>query len=120
MPTLTRAPQHPAVSNTAAPNGPGLWQYYEKTYLATGQQEWIYIPDATFPAGVVVSGSGSWSAYVIATDSPPDIIAAGTAVTYTWPVGTVTATTNATIQGATAIAVYVVLLGTNVKISVRC
>jgi hypothetical protein len=116
--TLTRAPAQ-QYSNTLNPNGPGPWQWYEKTYTSTGQQEWIYLPDGGFPAGIVLSGSGGWAASVYATDSPPDQVAAGSAVTYAWPIGIVSTTSNATISGATAISVYVTTVGTNVKLSVR-
>jgi len=131
---MTRNPGQSRKSNTQGPASSGYIaaggvpepvQFYENDtpygtpYVTTGQQEWIYMPDDTFPVGIVLSGSGSWAASVIATDSPPDVVAAGNAITYTWPQGTVSATTNSTIQGATAIAVYVTTVGTNVKISVR-
>jgi hypothetical protein len=129
---LTRNPGQSRKSNTQGPGsssgGPEPVQFFENSYsqgtvgvpyTVAGQQEWIFLPDDTFPTGVTVSGSGSWSAYVLTTDSPPDQVLAGSAITYQWPSGTVTSTTSATIQGATAICVYVVLPGTNVKISVR-
>jgi len=126
---MTRNPGQSRKSNTQGPGSasglPEPVQFYENDapygspYTSTGLQEWIYMPDDTFPVGVVLSGNGGWAAYLVATDSTPDQIQAGSAITYNWPNGTVSATTNATIQGATAIAVYVVTVGTNVKISVR-
>lgn len=127
---MTRNNGQSRVSNTASPassNGqPSPVSFYENDapygvpYTSTGLQEWIFMPDDTSPVGLVLSGSGAWSGYIVATDSPPDVVAAGNAIYYQWPAGTVNATTNATIMGATAVAAYVVAIGTNVKISVRC
>jgi hypothetical protein len=118
MPTLTRAPAQ-QYSNTLTPNGPGPWQFYEKAYLTTGAQEWVYIPDAG-SASITLSGSGAWVATVEATDSPPDIVAAGTGVVVAWPNGTQTATNSAAIvTGCTAVRANVTTVGTNVKLTVR-
>jgi hypothetical protein len=118
MPTLTRAPAQ-QYSNTLNPNGPGPWQWYEKTYAATGAQEWINIPDVG-AASITLSGSGAWVATVEATDSPPDVIAAGNAVVVAWANGTQTATTSASVlTGATAVRCNITTLGTNVKLTVR-
>jgi len=116
---LTRNP-NVAKSNTqvgAADNVPV--QFYEGTYTATGAAEWVVLPDAG-TVGVTLSGTGAWVATVEATDSPPDIVEAGTAVTYAWPLGTLTATTGATtLTGATAVRANVTTVGTNVKLTVR-
>jgi hypothetical protein len=97
-----------------------LVQWYELAYTSTGAQEWVYLPDAMFPVGVTLSGSGAWVATVEATDSPPDVVKAGSAVAYAWPLGTQTATNaSATLTGATAVRANVTTVGTNVKLSVR-
>jgi hypothetical protein len=121
---MTRNPGQSRKSNTQGPGSasglPEPVQFYELAYTTTGAQEWIFLPDDTFPVGVTLSGSGAWVATVEATDSPPDVVAAGNAVTYPWTLGTQTATTaSSTLQGATAVRANVTTVGTNVKISVR-
>jgi hypothetical protein len=122
---LTRNPGQSRKSNTQGPGSasgrqPEPVQFYELAYTTTGAQEWIYLPDDTFPIGVCLSGSGSWVATIEATDSPPDVVDTGSPVTYTWPQGTQTATTAATtLAGATAVRANITTVGTYVKISVR-
>ena len=126
MPNMTRTP-NVNKSNTAAgapgnilPNPNEPVQYYEQSYITTGAQEWIYLPDAG-SVSITLSGSGSWVATVEATDSPPDVVLAGNAVTVAWINGTQTATTSsALLTGATAVRANVTTVGTSVKISVRC
>jgi hypothetical protein len=120
---LTRTP-NVRVSNTVPGNPEDPLQYVEITYSdgITGGRDWIYLPDAAFPVGITVSGTGSWSAYIEGTDSPPDVVDAGSAVAYTWPLGTVSTTSSTTIVGATAIRLNIAsgaAGATPVKISVR-
>lgn len=108
--------QGPASASGAAPV-----QFYELAYTTPGAQEWIMLPDDMAPCGVTLSGSGAWVGKVEFTDSPPDVVLAGTAVAQDWPLGTLTAVTgSAAVQGATAVRANVTTVGTNVKISVRC
>jgi hypothetical protein len=120
---LTRNPAT-RKSNTFGPAsaaGEQPVQFYELAYTSTGAQEWIFLPDDMAPCGVTLSGSGAWVGTVEATDSPPDVVLAGNAVVYPWPLGALSATTGAAnIQGAVALRANVTTVGTNVKITVRC
>lgn len=114
--SLTRNALMPYGSNTAEP-GQKEYRFYEVTYTATGVQDWIKIPDFD---GVSVTLSPSAStASIEVTDSPPDIIDAGTAAAVTWSPGVVSVATTATLQGFSAFRVNVAT-GASVKISARC
>ena len=120
---LTRTPST-RTSSTVAGNPSDPLQFIELTYndSVTGGRDWIYLPDAVSSISTCVSGTGSWSAFVEATDSPPDVVDAGNAVTFPWPLGTVSATNATTLMGATAVRINIVSGGataTPVKFSVR-
>jgi len=115
---LTRNPQYGGTSNTLAPTTQQnpMYEFYEKSYTSGTTQEWIYLPDGIFPIGVTVAPSaGSGSLDV--TDSPPDVIEAGSASVSTWPPGVVAAAISTTLTGYTAFRVNRVS-GT-IKVSAR-
>jgi hypothetical protein len=94
------------------------WKYYQATYTTNATQEWIYLPDGTDVVGVSLSFAGGGTASIDVTDSPPDLVEAGTAVAITWPLGSLTVNTSTTLQGYTAFRV-VKTAGTSVTVSVR-
>ena len=115
---LTRTPDQPK-SNTEGPSSRNVYQFIELTYTSTGAKDSIFLPDVFSPVGVTISGSGVYSATLEATDSPPDVVLAGTAVWYSWPAGAVAATTSSTVSAATALRVNIAVAGTNVVISAK-
>jgi len=95
------------------------YQFFEKSYTATGAQEWIYLPDAN-AVGVMVTIASTGTCQVDVTMSPPDVVDGGTAVTLPWATGSITASAYAVIQGATAIRLTSSANGSGIKLSVRC
>jgi hypothetical protein len=113
---LNRNAKQPGNSNTLAPEpSSGPFSFYEKTYSSGTNQEAIYLPDMQGASVTLTISSGSGS--IQGTDSPPDIIEAGTASWVSWSFGTVSATQGALVTGYTAIRA--VLASGSVKISVR-
>ena len=115
---IARNAQLPGSSNTANPSlatNP-QYQFYEKSYTAGTTQEWIYLPDGVLPIGVTLAPSAG-SASIDVTDSPPDVIEAGSASVSTWGIGIVAAAVSTTLTGYTAFRVNRVS-GT-IKVSVR-
>jgi len=113
---LTRVPLQPGASNVDAPTA-ASFQFYEKTYTTGTTQEVIFCPDR---GDVSVTASFTTSTGSIeATDSPPSVIAAGTAVWATWTPGVVGATTTAILSGFTAFRANLAT-GASMKVSVAC
>ena len=93
-----------ATSNTVAFNPAGRYKYYTVPYASGATQEAIYLPDVN-GVDVTLSFDSAGSASVESTDSPPDLIEAGTAVWVAWPSGSVSVSTTAFVRGPLAIRV---------------
>lgn len=110
---LTRAPLFGTESNTLAPQS-NQFEFYETTYTSGTTQDWIMVPDRN---GVSVTMTPTNStAYLEATDSPPDVVKTGAPAAVTWPPGVVSSATTAFLEGFTAFRV-VISSGASVQIS---
>jgi hypothetical protein len=107
------------------------YKYYEQVYFTIGPQEWITLPDAGQSKVVVTFPTGTGSAMLEGTASPPDMCYnpsqgslsplnyRGPFSPATYPiVDTITEPTGVIIQGDTAIRLNII--GAPAAISVRC
>lgn len=106
-------------SNTISgsiPNGP--FKYYEVSYSAGSTQDWIYLPDVGTISVSLGLTSGAGVCTIETTDSPPDIIEAGTALAISSTLGSLSADTTFNLTGFSAFRIN--RSSGTIKLSVRC
>lgn len=113
---MTRNPPYAGASNTLNPEAT-QFKFFEESYASGTTQKSIYMPDMD-GASVTLSLPVAGACTLEVTDSPPDVIEAGSGV---WVTATafsaVTASTSSVVMGATAIRAN--RTSGTVKISVR-
>jgi len=132
MISMTRNQQAGSNTRPSAPLTFGStpsYEFYEQVYSTPGPQEWITLPDSGQSKVVISFPTGSGTAFLEGTCSPPDMLGASGQEIGVSPAGVfspivypvqdmVQNITSVLVEGETAIRMNVV--GGTVAISVRC